>query len=453
MASPQDSIIDKFSDAVWGPRLAALPTWRARMLALIRLVLTLIRDLWAGELNARAMSLAYVTLVSVVPMLALSFSVLKAFGVHHQMEPMLAKLLAPLGADGADVTHHILAFISATDAGMPGAVGFGFLLYTAVALVQQIEESFNSIWRVKFAGGIAEQFVRYISVVLVGPILLFLALATATVVMNQDLVKHLIGIRSYREVEFWIGRLTPPAVVIIALTFIYSFIPNARVRFGAALLGGVLAGALWDVAGLVFSIVVTGSKSYAAIYSGFAVLILFMLWVYVSWFIVLLGASIAFYSQHPGHISTHGADGRVSNRMGERLALVVTGLIAMHHLNGWRPWSVAALSEAFDIPPSAINDVVRGLEKAELLAQTNDDPPLYLPARDVSSTLVADVIEVVRGLGEGRHVNPDNLPVNTVVDKIAAAMEAGISKSLNGLTVRDLVDPEDLVRNGPEAAK
>ncbi len=435
-------IIDSVRDSIWGPRLAELPSWRARVLGLVRLVVTLARDLWSGEFNLRAMSLAYVTLVSVVPMLALSFSVLKGFGVHQQIEPMLNKFLAPLGADGVEVARRIVEFIGATEAGMLGTVGFAFLLYTAVALVQQIEASFNAIWRIRRARGLGEQFVRYLSVVLVGPFLLFLALGIAAAVMNQNLVQQLLLAGPFREVEAWVSRLAPVAVVIVALTFIYAFIPNARVRFGAAFLGGVIAGVLWGLTGVVFSIFVQVSTAYAAIYSGFAVLILFMLWVYLSWFIVLLGASIAFYTQHPGHVSSRRATWGLSSRMSERLAIVVTGMIAQHHVSGRRPWSLAALSQALETPAQAIEEVLRSLERAGLLAQTNDNPPAYLPARDIGSTPVALVIEAVRQRGEGRYWNPKILPATEAGERIVTAMDEAINRSLDGLTIADLLDAD-----------
>ncbi len=451
MASPPRSIVDRVSDAVWGPRLSALPGWSARTLGLVRLVLTLVRDLWAGELNLRAMSLAYVTLVSVVPMLALSFAVLKAFGVHQQLEPMLNNFLAPLGDDGAEVTRRIVEFIGATDVGVLGTVGFAFLLYTAVALVQQIEETFNSIWRIGRARGFAEQFIRYLSVVLVGPFLLFLALAIAAVVMNQDLVQGLLRAGPFSEVKGWISRLTPAAVVIVALTFIYTFIPNARVRFGAALLGGVIAGVLWQLAGWMFSIFVRGSTAYAAIYSGFAVLILFMLWVYFSWFIVLLGASIAFYSQHPGHVASKRVDWRLSSRMRERLALLVMGMIAQSHVDGNRRWSLQGISEALDAPTIAIEEIVQALEQAGLLVQSNDDPPVYLPARELSSTPITQVVDAIRQHGESRYLHPGALAAASAVDQIVVAMETGMVQPLAGRTIRDLLESPAPAADPPDS--
>src|SRR5450432_2300565 len=127
-----------FEKAIWSNQPEATPVWKARLLRLIRLVVVLIRDIWQGQLTLRAMSLVYTTLLSIVPLLALSFSVLKAFGVHNQTEPMLRRFLSPLGEKGEEVSHRIIEFIQNMNVGVLGSLGLALLLYTAVSLMQKI---------------------------------------------------------------------------------------------------------------------------------------------------------------------------------------------------------------------------------------------------------------------------------------------------------------------------
>jgi len=147
-------------------------------------VLILVRDLVDGQLTLRAMSLVYTTLLSIVPLLALSFSVLKAFGVHNQIQPMLLRFLEPLGENGAEIAHNIIEFIQRMNVGVLGAVGLVLLLYTAISLMQKIEESLNYIWHVHRPRPLADRFSRYLSVLLVGPILVFSALGITATVMR-----------------------------------------------------------------------------------------------------------------------------------------------------------------------------------------------------------------------------------------------------------------------------
>jgi DNA-binding IscR family transcriptional regulator len=181
------------NNAIWRPHTERLPFWRAVPLRLARLVLVLWRDLTSGQLTMRAMSLVYTTLLSLVPLLAVSFSVLKAFGVHNQAEPMLRNLLTPLGEEGLVVAARIVQFIQNVNVGVLGATGVAFLLFTVVSLMQKIEESFNFIWHVPRTRSTGERFSRYLSVLLVGPVLVFSAMGVTASVLNSEVVSRILA--------------------------------------------------------------------------------------------------------------------------------------------------------------------------------------------------------------------------------------------------------------------
>ena len=163
-------------EAVWRRPTEGRPRTQTWLVRLTRLLLVLLRDLTQGQLTLRAMGLVYTTLLSLVPLLALSFSVLKAFGVYNQIRPALLTFLEPLGEKGIEITERVIQFIENINVGVLGSVGLALLLYTAVSLVQKIEESFNFIWHVSRARGIGERFSRYLSALLVGPLLVFSAM-------------------------------------------------------------------------------------------------------------------------------------------------------------------------------------------------------------------------------------------------------------------------------------
>jgi membrane protein len=135
-------------DAVWRGQLAAMPAWKAGMVRLARLALVLARDLAYGQLTLRATGLVYTTLLSLVPLLALSFTVLKAFGVYNQMDPILLNFLAPLGEKSAEASKWFIKFIESLNVKVLGSIGLALLLYTVISLMQKIEESVNFIWHV-----------------------------------------------------------------------------------------------------------------------------------------------------------------------------------------------------------------------------------------------------------------------------------------------------------------
>jgi len=428
--------------SIWRSPPEPTSTWKARALRIVRLGVVLIRDIAQGQLTLRAMSLVYTTLLSIVPLLALSFSVLKAFGVHNQTEPMLRRFLAPLGPKGEEVSHQIIQFIQNMNVGVLGSLGLALLLYTVVSLVQKIEESFNFIWHISQPRSLGERFSRYLSVLLVGPILLFAAIGLTATAMNIGIVHDVLALEPFGQLVYELGKVMPYVLVIAAFTFIYIFIPNTRVQFGSALVGGIVGGVLWQSAGIAFAVFVASSTNYSAIYSGFAILILFLIWLYLSWLILLFGASVAFYQQHPEYLVAEGGEPRLSNRMRERLALVIASLIADHYVTGRPAWTLRQLTQALGVPMHAIDVVLAGLERAKLLVQSKDDPPAYLPARDLDAISVRQLLEAVRSAGEDRFLNPAGLPVSAPVAQVLARLDQALTAATRDVTLRDLAgDP------------
>jgi membrane protein len=369
--------------------------------------------------------------------------VLKEFCVHNQVEPLLSGFLAPLGAEGGKLTGHIIQFIERMNVGVLGAIGLALLLYTVVSLMQKIEASFNFIWHVPSARPLSERFSRYLSVLLVGPLLVFSALGATAAVMSSTVVRYLLELQLLGDAVFFAGRLMPYVFVIAAFTFLYVFIPNTRVRFVPALAAGVVAGILWQTAGWIFATFAASSTQYSAIYSGFAILVLFMIWVYVSWLVLLFGASIAFYLQHPAYLVAAPGEPRLSNRMRERLALAVASLVASSFAAGREAWTLQALTQRLGVPMHAVDVVLQALVRGGLLAPGAGDPPAYLPARDFSGVTVAELLALVRAAGEDRFLSPEALPVSAAVEQAIERVEQGIGASLGAARVSDLGEPRE----------
>jgi membrane protein len=425
-------------DALWRIPAEPLPRARAWLFRLLQTAIVLARDLAQGQLTLRAMGLVYTTLLSIVPLLALSFSVLKAFGVYNQIRPMLLNFLEPLGEKGVELTARIVQFIENVNVGVLGSVGLALLLYTAVSLVQKIEEAFNFIWHVSRSRGIGERFSRYLSALLVGPVLVFSAIGITAGLASLGLVREAMEVEGIGWLALHAGRLVPYLLVIGAFTFVYTFMPNTRVRLGPALAGGVAGGILWQSAGWAFALFAASSTNYAAIYSGFAILILFMLWLYLSWLILLFGASVAFYAQHPEYLVAQGGEPRLSNRMRERLALVIMGRIARRHLEGAAPLSAEALAQSLHVPMRAVDAVLASLHAGGILAPTGTEPAGWLPARDLADLSVKALLDTVRASGENRFLNPESLAASDAIDQLLRRSDDAAEAALRGVSVRDL---------------
>ncbi|HSS64303.1 MAG TPA: YihY/virulence factor BrkB family protein, partial [Gammaproteobacteria bacterium] len=337
-------------NSVWAVNVATLPPTRAYAVRAARVCHTLVREFIDGELNQRAASLVFTTLLSLVPLLAVSFSVLKAFGVHNDLEQVLIGFLAPLGDKGIELGARIMDFVDNVNGRVLGGIGLTLLMLTVLSLVHKIERSFNYIWRVERPRGFIERFSGYLSALLVGPVLIFTALGLTASIMGTSLMQSVIAIEPLGAIIKWLVSMIPYMLVIAAFTLVYIFIPNTRVKVRAAFVGAVIAGILWQSAGWSFASFVANSPKHAAIYSSFAVAFLFMIWLYVAWLILLVGATVAFFIQHPEY---HGMPDRMitlSNRMREKLAMLAVFRIAQHHVHGKPPVSVSRLSLQLGVP-------------------------------------------------------------------------------------------------------
>ena len=443
MTPKNTGLLGRLEALIWGKQAADRPRRQQGVLRLVRTVLILGRDLAMGQLTLRAMSLVYTTLLSIVPLLALSFSVLKAFGVHNQIQPMLLKLLEPLGDQGVEVAQHIAEFIQNMNVGVLGAVGLALLLYTSISLVQKIEESLNYIWHIPQPRRLGERFSRYFSVLIIGPILVFSALGLTATVMNIDTVRQLLAVDALGEAVRVASRLVPYLLIIAAFTFVYLYIPNTRVRLGAALVGGTVGGIVWQTSGWLFAMFVASSGQYAAIYSGFAIVVLFMIWLYVSWLVLLFGASVAFYTQHPEYLYLGSGEPRLSNRVRERLALSLMSRVASRFVAGQPAISLPEFTQQLRVPMHVLSTVVTALQDSELLLQTSDDPPLFLPARDPSLISVTQVLDAVRNAGEDRFFSPHELPTPDSVDQVLNQVRAAVESAAGHISLRDLAEQPD----------
>ncbi len=429
---------------IWRTPVEQLSRAQQWAVQFVRLVIVVARDLADGQLTLRAMGLVYTTLLSIVPLLAISFSVLKAFGVHNQVEPMLLSFLEPLGEKGVEISSRILDFIENMNVGVLGSVGLALLLYTAVSLVHKVEEAFNFIWHVSRGRSIGERFSRYISALLVGPLLIFAALGVTAAAMSLAVVREALQIEAIGWLALQAGRLLPYALIVGAFTFLYIFIPNTRVRVTAALVGGLIAGVVWQTAGWGFAQFVVASTRYAAIYSSFAIVILFMLWLYLSWLILLFGSSVSFYMQYPEYLVRNGGEMRLSNRMSERLALIIMSLIGRYHLEGKTPWSLDALSRELRMPIRTVDEVLIGLRDRKILTTTGDEPPGWLPVRDLDQVSVKDVVDTVRTLGENNYLRPETLRGPHSVERLLQRAEGAAESALRDTTIKDLAtEPEE----------
>ena len=428
--------------AIWGREAEELPRHQAWLIGVLRFAFVLGRDLAQGQLTLRAMSLVYTTLLSLVPLLAVSFSVLQAFGVHNRTEPFLHDLLAPLGESGAEITDRLIEFVENMNVGVLGSVGFVLLFYTVVSLVHKIERTFNHIWHIDKHRALVQRFSNYLSVILIGPVLAFSALGLTTSVMDSSVMKALVEVELLGQLFGLAARLVPFVLLAGGFTLLYTFLPNTKVKFSAGLVGGLIAALLWHFAGSAFRYFVATSTNYTLVYSAFATLVFFMIWLYLAWVIVLIGASIAFYRQHPEYINRFTEKLVLSNRVKERLALVVMTRIVTDFYAERPPVHEQALAQELRVPVSALQTVLHALTGQGFLVRTAEHPAAYLPARPLDTTRVRDVLSAVRTAEERQSWQGRGIVSSPVIERLMDRLDDAFGEAFEGCTLKELADED-----------
>lgn len=398
----------------------------------------LFRDLLHGDLSLRAMSLVYTTILSIVPLLAFTFSVMKGLGLHRQLEPLLLSFMAPLGPQGAELTQRVIGFVDNVSGSALASVSIVILLYSALSMAQKVESSFNYVWRVDRPRSLARRFSEYFSVMFVGPLLMTAAMGLIATLASASVMNRL---RAIEPIGSWIASLsslTPYAIVVIGFTFLYLFLPNTKVRVLPAIIGGVFAGVLWAGSGSLFTSFVVSVSRTEAIYSGFAIVIVAMLWLHLSWLILLLGAQLAFYVQNPEYLRLGQRADPLSNGLRERLALSAMLLVGRDFDTPGHGWRIESLAANIRVPRHLLEPVIVSLTTAGLLTRTNEQR--LMPARDPRRIEAVEILEAVRSREGDSHGPSDDW--NPTVSAVCDGVDKAIRDALRGRSLADLVDAD-----------
>lgn len=400
-----------------------------------RVLFAVIRDVLNGNLTLHAMGLVYTTMLSVVPLLALSFSVLKAMGVHNQLTPLLYSFFEPMGQQGVDIADNVLGFVDNIKVGVLGSVGLILLIYTVISLVQKIERSFNYIWRVPQLRSIGQRFSNYLSVIMVGPLLMASAIGVTATIMNSTVVHEAMQIEPFGFLIASSSKLMPFILIIAAFTFVYLFMPNTKVHFKSALVGGVVGGITWQMTGVLFASFVVKSAQYEAIYSGFAVGIVLLIWLYICWLILLLGSSIAYYDQNFNSI-TRSYELKVSAEVSERLAMAIMEEVSRRYDRSEEPITQLQLEELLPVPPVLTRDVSDKLLRQSILMVAGGSGDALVPGTSLDKISVLDVIKAVRADEEGI---VERLTLNAGLSAFQDSVDQVLESQFKDMSLQQLV--------------
>jgi membrane protein len=354
------------------------------------------------------------------------------------LDGILLEFLSPLGMDSAEeLTTNLMQFVGNMRGDLLGTIGLASLAYTVFATIRKVEASFQFIWRVEQQRSLWRRCTEYVLAMIAGPILVAAGVAIVTSARNNPFERWADGILPLDRMLSVLHHLLPYAIVTLAFTAMYLLVPNTHVRLRAAITGGLGAGIAWALAGKLFTGVILFSSHLLTVYTGFAVVLTSLIWIYISWLILLLGAQLAFYVQHPQYLRHGQSSVELSSAAREQAALSVMVLVGRDAPTGKSAWNAERLALELDIPCGVLLPVIACLQQSALLAPAGAD--CYSLVRSPEQTSLISILEAVRGS------QPTGRPI--AVQAVAASMvlmgelETAVRQRLGSRTLQDLIAP------------
>jgi len=423
---------------IWRIRLDDLPFGKSFLIKQLRIILLAIRGYNEDRCILRASSLTFYTLLSIVPVVAMFFGVAKGFGFEKRLQSQLFERFPGQEEVLGQVIRFSNSLLEQTRGGLIAGIGMLVLFWSVLKVLGHIELAFNDIWEIKKQRSWGRKFSDYLSIMLISPILVLMS-GSATVFITTQVTQitrdvALLGVVS-PLISFLLKFL--PYVLIWALfTVLYIIMPNTKVNFRAGLLGGIVAGTLYQIAQGAYISFQIGAAKYNAIYGSFAALPLFLMWVQISWWIVLFGAELSFANQNVDTYEYEPDSLKVSAGFKKLLTLQIAHLLIKKFENGEKPLTDSQISARLEIPIRLVHSILYDLVESGLVSETRtnlEKEIAYQPARDIHKMTIQYVLEALD------HKGTEDIPIaktedhQTLLDALKDFSEAMAESPANKL--------------------
>ncbi len=400
-----------FEEDVWKTSLDDKSKKYSFLIRQIRVILVAIRGFMENRVSLRASALTFYTLLSMVPIAAMGFGVAAGFGFDRKLEEFIVANFKGQEEVMNWIINMSYDVLEGVEGGLLAGIGLVVLIWSVMQVLTNIENSFNAIWQVKKSRSFVRKMSDYLSIMLIGPMLIILSSTMSvyistrleTVAQNMEVIQT---ISPFLESLF---RLLPYTLVWLLFTLVYMIMPNTKVNFKYALVAGIIAGTIFQVTQWGYIHFQVGVSTYSAFYGTFAALPLFLAWLQISWLIVLLGAEISYAFQNVQKYEFEAGSLAISNNDKRLISLFLMRSIIKNFQAGNEPLTSSELSNELGVPMRIVRDTLYNLVQANVLNETLTASPRengYQPAIDVNHIDIRFVLDRLDSVG------PDKVKVN-----------------------------------------
>ena len=444
----RQTLLDFLKIRLWDVDVTQMPPLRAFAVRQLRVGVIFVKGFTAGRIQLRASALTFTTLLSLGPVLVLALSIVQVMGAIPGIQSRLENfLLDNLSAGTLDqVRGWLYKFFDSVRSGAFRGLSLMVLVGGVLGLMGSLEQAFNDIWGVHRGRPLFQRFSVYTTLVVFGPVLIGLSLSLTASVETSALRVWLDslspGIRSLTAVG---AKLLPALFTGIAFTLLYTVMPNVRVRLRASLPAGLIAGALWEGLKFGYTAWIHSASHYGTLYGSLAAVPLFMIWVYVSWIVVLFGAQLAFARDAAHDLRLEEGAINASLRERIRVALHLALATSRNYRNEAPPPELIRLAHRLHLPLRLVRfgaeDLVDG-GILHLVARERREPGL-VPARPIDRITVYDIISCLMDRGAPTASTEPGVAAAAPVDILMEQLDESLRERWEGLSLSDLLDEQD----------
>lgn len=416
-------------EGVWRVKLSGMPPKRAFLIRQLRVVLLTLRGFVEDRCQLRASALTFYSLLAIVPVLALGFAIAKGFGLRQRMRAEVLKTFSGQEEIIGRAMDFADSLIENASGGAIAGVGVVVLLWSVIKVLGHIEKSFNDIWEVRKERPMGRRITNYLSIMLISPIILILS-GSATVFISAQvefIMEELavVGV-ILGPVVFLTLKVLPFLLMWLLLAFVYITVPNRKVRLAPGFTAAVVAGSIYQLLQWVYINFQIGIARQNAIYGSFAALPLFLIWLQLSWLVILFGAEYSYSQQNVDAYEFEPDYRNLSPSFRKVLWLRLTHLVIQHFSMGKAPLTAERISAILETPLRLTNDLLAGLVEAGVVLEVTDDATGelgYLPARDPDTLTIGYVIDALEDRGTGGIPVKETRPLVEISETLQAFRE------------------------------
>jgi len=427
---------------IWRIRKGELTRLQYFFIRQLKIIILSLRGMYEDNCRLRASALTLYTLLSIVPLAAMFFGIAKGFGFETSLETLLYEKFQGQEAVLSKVIGFAHSLIQNTKGGLIAGVGFIVLFWAVITVISHIENAFNGIWGVKKARSFGRKISDYLSLILICPFLFLLSSAISVFVFSElRLLAGKIGISDIIGPAIFLAlKLLPFFVLWLLFAFIYIYLPNTRVNIFSGILAGIFAGTIYQIFQWGYIYFQVGIARYNTIYGSFAALPLFLIWLQLSWLILLFGAEISFAHQNVDTYDFEPDCLRISNSLKRLLALRIIHLLVIDFNDEKDINSESVISQKLGIPIRLVRRILSELLDSGLISgiMTNHERKVaYQPAHNTNTMTIKYVIDALDRNGSNNipYTRSDELKI---ISKSLRAFSELLENSPANILLKDI---------------